>query len=362
MKAELLLFMIMIISIYSYPFLRKLADTEESCKKAGKDYQEGKPAQCKTGNTVFEVSAESECKTGTWTKNEDGVCSATAATALTETTCKGTPTYKEAEITPASCKAGNKDVPSGKESEEACKAAVKWTDTKCSVDGISIEDCTKTTTTWNDEQGTCSIGNNVVTFNVDNSDACGQIKVSWDTDKCKVTAGYTCTADDTFEVNGDVCSISTSKIDQNACENPSWKKTSDASCTAGGKTVPNISDETGCQNYQLEVIGSCSIQGVSKTECVGTYSKETEKTPASCKLETIELTDEIRLKYKSACETELVWQKGKCSNEMVSNEEDCEAQKEYTAAVEGKCVDKASSSNSFLAFKFALVLIACLLF
>ena len=109
MKAELLLFMIMIISINSYPFLRKLADTEESCKNAGKDYQEGKPAQCKTGSTVFEVSAESECNVGTWTDITDGVCSGKAATALTETTCKGTPTYTAAVITtPASCKAGTK--------------------------------------------------------------------------------------------------------------------------------------------------------------------------------------------------------------------------------------------------------------
>ena len=366
MKTELVLFMVMIISINSYPFLRKLADTEESCKNAGKDYQEGKPAQCKTGNAVFEVSAKSECNVGTWTDNADGVCSGTAATALTKESCKGTPVYTEAVITtPASCKANNQDVPSGAASKEACDEAVKWTPSKCNVNEISVDNCAKTTTTWNPERGTCSIGDSV-TFNVADSTACKGITASLNEEKCVVT-GYDCSTDTTtFDVTGEegskVCSIKS--IDSGNCKSPSWTITSDASCTAGSVTIKDISDENSCTKFTLKVIeGSCSISGLDETKCVGKYTDAVVKTPASCKLGSTVLTDKSRLKYKSACETELVWQKGTCTNVMVSNEDDCEASKaDYTAAVEAKCVDKASSSNSFLAFKIALVLIACLLF
>ena len=365
MKAELALLFIMIISINSFPFLRKLADTEESCKNAGKDYQEGKAAQCKTGNTVFEVTAKSECVTGQWSDNSAGVCSGTASPAFTQDTCKGTPVYTEPVLnSPATCKAGDKNIESGAASQAACDEAVKWTDTKCNVDGISVENCAKdkTQVTWSDKVEECKIGNNVK-FNVADSDACEAVTLNWEDNKCKVSEGYTCptVTDDTFTVEGSVCYI-TSITNDVDCMTPEWKKISDGTCKAGTITLSNIKEKSECDSFEFEKSGSCSVSGLDKDKCVGKFTPADVKTKASCKLGNIELTDQIRLDFKSACETELVWQSGICTNVMVSKKDDCIASPSYTAAVQAKCVDKASSSNSFLSFKFALVLIACLLF
>ena len=53
MKAQLLIMIIMLISINPHPFLRKLDLTKESCEKDGKDFQEAKPAQCKSRKYNF---------------------------------------------------------------------------------------------------------------------------------------------------------------------------------------------------------------------------------------------------------------------------------------------------------------------
>ena len=366
MKAELVLFMVMIISINSYPFLRKLADTAESCKNAGKDYQEGKPAQCKTGNTVFEVSAESECKVGTWDGNESGVCSGTAATPLTETTCKGTPTYSVSEKikTPASCKAGGKDVTLvGEITQKKCEDAVKWVDNsdkKCNVEGISVSACESAQAKWIAD---CKIGDDILIGSMTEAE-CTAITVAY-SDKCVITGFSSCKTEGDLLFEEGICYVSTTKITESeGCVSPSLTE-SNGKCVAEGQTISG-QDKNSCSNYEIKLVdsgsASCTISGLDKESCKATYNAAVVETEITCKIGSTELTDKSRLKYKSACETELVWQKGKCSNEMVSNKEDCIASKEYTAAVEGKCVDKASSSNSFLAFKFALVLIACLLF
>ena len=127
MKSNLALLFITIITINSNPFVRKLAVTEESCKKAGKDYKEAIPAQCKTGNTIFEVSKESDCKKGTWTGKEDGVCSGTASPALTKNNCKGTPYYQIKVYNPL-CTVGDQVIKEGitqKECEDFFNGQIK---------------------------------------------------------------------------------------------------------------------------------------------------------------------------------------------------------------------------------------------
>ena len=159
MKAKLAILFITIISINSNPFVRKLAVTEESCKKAGKDYKEAQPAQCKTGNTIFEVSKESDCKKGTWTGKEDGVCSGTASPALTKNNCKGTPYYEVKEVTKSQsiCKVGEEVIQQGA-TQEGCENSVQWTNKKCNVDGIDVSSCTYAKPAWLAE---CKINENV---------------------------------------------------------------------------------------------------------------------------------------------------------------------------------------------------------
>ena len=378
MKAKIVLLFIMVISINSYQFLRKLEVTKDSCEKAGKDFQEAKPAQCKAGSTIFEVSKEDDCKKGKWTSIEGGICSGTADPALNEEKCKGTPKYTEAVIT-TKCKVGTTDVPSGNANEDACKNAVKWTEANCNVEGISTDDCEASKVTWNEEEGTCQIttSSSTVSFTVSTKSKCTGISVSWggsenDAEKKCIVTGYDACGTAPFSLDSETCSIDKTTItSSDDCKKPSWTKTKDASCKVGDKLMESKKDKDSCDSLKSAISliqGSCSISGVSEQDCKegGKFTSEVT-TKAKCTLDTTEITNPEKLESKSACETALVWQTGTCSNAQVTNKDDCEAEYTYTEGTEAKCVNKegdnsSKSNSSFLVYEFALVFAIGLLF
>ena len=243
MKTQFLLIAIMAISLKANPFLRKLADTEESCKEAGKDYQITKPAQCKAGDKIYNVTKEEECKSGKWSGAEEASCSAKSIKEKDK--CDGTPTYTAAvEAKAATCKTENVEIKNEEmlSSKEKCEVTLSWdgTESKCSVSEIT------------------------------------------DSTKCSGTLSYS----------------------------PAVKASS-----------------------------------------------------AKCTVNNIEITDAEFLADSSTCQTKLVWtNKGTCTGSTaVTIKAICDAQKPEFTAETGKCVDKANS-NSFLSFKFALILVVYLLF
>lgn len=374
MKGKLILFMIMVISIHSYPFLRKLAETKESCEKKGKGFQEAKSAQCKTGNTIFEVSKKADCKKGEWTALKDGICSATANPALTEKQCNGKPIYSEkVPASPAKCIVGTTEVSSATADENTCKNAVYWNNAKCSKEEISVENCDKTKINWNAEEGTCKYGS--LTFSsVSNSTECNSITTTLEGDdgskKCTINNYSNCASDSQFyNAESSECSIS---IGTGTCESIAWETTKEASCEAGTQKITSINSKDECDSLKSTIslsTASCSISGVSETDCKkgATYTKEQIEIPAKCTLGSIAIIDTEKLESKSACETALVWQTGTCSNVQVTNEEDCVADFTYTDATEAQCVEKeddgsSKSNSSFLVFKLVLVLAVSLLF
>ena len=191
----------------------------------------------------------------------------------------------------------------------------------------------------------CKISDSI-SFGYLTKSECEGITVQWQDDKC-IVGGSTA-------ING-----------EDGCEK-TWDE-SNANCIAYGVSITDVSSEEDCNNYEIKLVDAeeyyCTYSNVGQNECKASYISGDDLIEIKCILDDgTELSDDYRLKSKSACETELVWQSGTCSNIQVTNKEDCEANAEFTKGTEAECVDKASSSNSFLVFKFALVLISCLLF
>ena len=291
MKTQLLLLIaIMVISLNANPFLRKLADTKESCEEAGKDYEITKPAQCKAGNTIYNVTKKEECVAGKWEKLTTPKCSLASITK--ETDCTGTPVYTAAvEASAASCKKGNVDLPKLAVDIATCEVDLTWSQASCSVSEVSEEECS-----------------GKLTYSVVD-----------ETKYCKTSAGT---------------NIERLATDATACE-------VDLTLTAAHCSVEEIKDEDNCKDKP-------------------TFKAAVSASDAKCVLGSIEIKDKDRLASKAACETELQWITDGCSITAITDKNDCTATPSFTAET-GKCVDKANS-NSFLSFKFALLLVVYLLF
>ena len=302
MRSQLLLFIIVImtISIHTYPFLRKLTDTKDSCTKAGKDYEEI-PAQCKAGDKIYNVTKKEECQSGKWKALDSPKCSLESITKQSD--CTGTPVYTAAVKGPNTCIKGSVDISRLAQDEATCKVTLSWTPGSCSIEGVGQEDCS-----------------GELTFTPATTDGEGNI-----------TAAATCkTAKGT--------DITDKAGDANTCKGTlTW--------TNGKCNVKEIEDETLCSGTP-------------------TFQEGEITSNAKCTLGKTEITDEDRLKDETSCETPLTWLTSTCEgSKAVTIEAICESTDPQFTAATGKCVDKASSnSNSFLSFKFALVLVVYLLF
>ena len=241
MKIQFILVAIIAISLNAYPFLRNLAaDTEESCKAEGKDYEITKSAQCKAGDKTYNVTSKDECKSGTW---EEGSCTISKITEKTK--CTGTPTYT---------------------------AATTASSATCKIGEISITD----------------------TARLASRDAC-EVALVYDSENQK-------------------CSVDQTELNEN-----------------GG------------------------------TACSGTpqYTDAVTASPAKCTLGSVEIDETDETKCKA---TLVKWTEGSCKgNTKVTVKEICNAKDPEFTEGTGKCVEKANS-NSFLSFKFALLLVVYLLF
>lgn len=301
MKAQFfLLIAIMVISLNAHPFLRKLADTKDSCTKAGKDYEEI-PAQCKAGDKIYNVTKEEECKSGEWEALSSPKCSVSAITK--EKDCTGTPKYTAAVTgSDPSCKKGSVDLSKLAVDAKTCEVTLQWIEGSCSLNGVDEEDC----------HGTLS-------FTASSDDGEGNI--------------------------------------------------TPATCmTESGKNIITLApDDTTCTGTITWTAAHCSVEDIKeKDNCKDkpSFTPAVEASVAKCTLDKTEITDSERLASQTACETPLVWLTGTCKNNLaVTVEAICKSKDpEFTAATI-KCVDKASSnSNSFLSFKFALLLVVYLLF
>ena len=200
MKLMFLIFVIMAITINSSIFLRKLESsttqvTKDSCEKSGKGFDEGKPAQCKKGDTLYNVTEEAKCNVGTWAEK----CSASATPALTKEECQGQGTLKYSsnqETTEAVCKVqGTTDTdkifPESNGSQKECENKI-YKINKCKTSGINIEDC-QGPAVFTDAKESCVVSGTKV-IQVDSSDTCAGITLEFNTDsKCVIKNGYTCT-------------------------------------------------------------------------------------------------------------------------------------------------------------------------
>ena len=165
----------------------------------------------------------------------------------------------------------------------------------------------------------------------------------------------------------------TEKVTKESCEKDGKKyEEVSATCTAG-KTTFDVTKQSECvQGKWTE--GVCSISTITeKNQCTGNpvYTAAQGEDAAKCTLTLgdgtkIEITDSESLSSEDKCQKQLEWKTtGTCSNSAVKNKEDCEtANPKFTEAT-GKCVEKetsATSFNTFLSFKFGLILIYYLLF
>ena len=159
MRTELLL--LLVIMAINSQYLRKLedTDTEESCKKAGKDFKKTTSAKCQRKTKTYDVESKSECIKGTWT----GTCSAASITE--ESKCKGTPVFTEAKDgNAATCIVtvdGNEISITDADrlaNSDGCQKELVWDDDngKCSISGITNkDDCETANPTFTEAKGKC---------------------------------------------------------------------------------------------------------------------------------------------------------------------------------------------------------------
>lgn len=404
MRSQLLLFIaIMTISIHTYPFLRKLADTKDSCTKAGKDYEEI-PAQCKAGDKIYNVTKEEECKSGTWKALDTPKCSVSTITKQSD--CTGTPKYTAAVKGSNTCKKGETNIPRLATNKDTCEVELKWSEGKCSAEEIKESaKCTGTPTFTEGSPKSCKLnGLNIeLADRTADVDTC-EVALVWDGSACStsaITNKYDCagtpkftagepnsckltrsekeiasraTDVDTCEValewKDGACSVSDITNQDDCFGIPKFTDATSDSCKLNGLDTELKSiakDEATCQKKLEWTDGKCNVEEITqKDQCTETPTfKEGETTSeAKCTLGKTEITDKDRLESQTACETPLVWQTSICEgNTAVTVEDICKSSKlEFTAATI-KCVEKASSnSNSFLSFKVALILVVYLLF
>ena len=139
MKKMFIIFVIVMITVNSSPFLRRVEEvTEASCTKKNQDYDPGKPAQCLKGSTLFNVTSQDECNAGTW-----GKCSANATPKIVKAACSSAYTPDFTELTSGTCtvKKTGKVVEAGKGSQTDCNNAITFTATGCSVEGFTKDNC-----------------------------------------------------------------------------------------------------------------------------------------------------------------------------------------------------------------------------
>ena len=168
----------------------------------------------------------------------------------------------------------------------------------------------------------------------------------------------------------------------------------EAECKQDGKVLEVVRKakcQVGEYSYDVESKDQCKKGTWTKAHCSTTkviFEDDCNGTPtytpattdpasnAKCTLEINgedrEIDDGDRLLSSEKCQIALFWTEGSCSETTVIKEGICEATTDPTfTEATGKCVDKKSDSekssssssfNSFLSFKFGLVLITYLLF
>ena len=395
MRSQLLLLIaVMAISLNAHPFLRKLADTKDSCAKAGKDYEEI-PAQCKAGDKIYNVTKEEECKSGTWEALDTPKCSVSAITEKKD--CTGTPKYTAAVTgSAASCKKGNVEISRLATSRETCEVQLKWTAGSCSIPQIKKEEDCSGKPTFTQGTNSCKLGQKELKSIANSATTC--VALHWVGGACsatEITEISECTGTPIFSEGetkscklgekdlpsiatdsttcvelhwvGGACSATEISEFSECTGTPSFVQGTN-SCKKGDVDLPTLATSSATCEVDLNwTPAECTVEEITEeTLCTGTptFKDKVEASDAKCTLGKTEITDSDRLKDQTSCETPLVWLTGTCKDSTeVTVEDICKSNDpEFTAAT-GKCVDKASSnSNSFLSFKFALILVVYLLF
>ena len=274
MKVVVFMVVIMAITINSSHFLRRLdasttVPTSSSCTALGKDFDAGKPAQCKKGNSLYNVTDEAQCNAGTW----GGKCSASAAEPITKAECGvdgATFQFSSEEVqTSAVCKIKDTDqeFSDANANDAACKAKIYQIDAKCKTDKIAINDCQGPATYISSDS--CKAGDAL--FKNVNSYDCGEINLSWENGKCVVSSGFSCTATEnglTKEtIQSSVYSIDSIGESDNCPTHPTFTSGTPNTCKAGTfsfSLAEAPTDQTNCDTITL------SWQTASVSKCVVT--------------------------------------------------------------------------------------------
>ena len=364
MKSQLILLLIIkLILVNSNSFLQKIIENAKLLSSEENSIKT-KIKQCRSGNTVFEVSSKNECKPGKWTSGDEH-CSVSSIKERSK--CTGTPIYTDAIISPAICKINDINIPLNRPSEKACIKALYWEEPKCNYKGIDKNECNGSGK-WYPGIGTCTIGD--IELNIDNKYECNNILITWDYDEndknngqCTIIDGYDdkCNNNNILSWKDGKCLISKNEIKSSEdCINPKWTQIVPYVCKLTQNMTIHANSENDCKSKVLTWIpGYCSVYGLNESDCKKTPIYTPSITiPAKCELGDIEITDSYRLRSKTACETALVWQNGICSNIQVTNKEDCEADDpEFIDTDPDLNFANLVNSSSFLKFKFLFALI-----
>ena len=309
------LFLIMMIILNSFPLRRRIADvTEKSCIDQGKKYIEAKPAQCKKGNHMYEVTSPSECESGNWTKwaEEEEKCTVemdSKGTKLTQDKCQGTPQYIKTLEKNSSCYAYDKLIEEGGTFESCCEK-IYLKNAKCNVEEIPLYYC-EGNGQWTAPNGPCKTSEGGVTIKDKNTETdCTNFELK--------TIG-TCSI---AELSSDQCHVNYNLA------------VYDTKCILTvGETkfeLDRLESESACQTELIWLTGECSsaTAGLIETECTSN-GEYTQAISAECVEKSSDADDD------------------KSNNNTNTNGD---------VAVAGKL------SGVNLTFKFTLILIISLLF
>ena len=356
MRSQLfLLIAIMALSINAHPFFRKLADTKDSCTKAGKDYEEI-PAQCKAGDKIYNVTKEEECKSGTWEALDTPKCSVSTITEKKD--CTGTPIYTaEVKASDASCKLGEVNLPSLATDSTTCEAQLKWNGGSCSATEIKQEgECTGTPT-FTQGKNSCKLGDVNLPSLATDSTTC--VALTWTNGSCSATEikqEGECTGTPTFTQGKNSCKLGDVNLpslatDSTTCVALTWTNGSCSateikqegectgtptftqgknSCKLGDVNLPSLAtDSTTCVALTW-TNGSCSATEIKQEgECTGTPTFTQGKN--SCKLGDVNLPS---LATDSTTCVALTWTNGSCSATEIKQDTLCSGKPTFTPAVE----------------------------
>ena len=152
-----------------------------------------------------------------------------------------------------------------------------------------------------------------------------------------------------------------------------------AICKASDNNEYTVTSQDECKGGTWKD-GYCSANSITdKDKCEGTpsYTAPADgQTAATCTVtvdsNVVQITDADRLADENKCKEKLFWTDSSCSVATVKEKAICETANPTFTVKSAECVDKKSDSeksssastsfNSFLSFKFALVLVTYLLF